>query len=110
MIFLLLLYWRTELVKKSSPDKKSPNPFYLINWFSCYECKGNPSNITLVLNSPEAVNRIVKKYTVVFQAYYKAYTEKYEGRDYNYMIKAQIDDSLLETAMSQVEFLMSLKM
>ena len=110
MIFLLLLYWRAELVKKSSPDKKSPNPFYLINWFANYECKGNPANISVVLSSPESVNRIIKKYTAVFQAYYKAYTEKYAGRDYNYMIKAQIDDALLDTSKSQIEYIMSLNM
>lgn len=110
MIYLLLLYWRAELVKKSSPDKKSPNPFYLINWFAIYECKGNPANISAELSSPETVNKIIKKYTAVFQAYYKAYTEKYPGRDYNYMIKSQIDEAVLETSKSQVEYIMSLNM
>lgn len=110
MINLLLLYLRAENVKKNSADKKSPNPFYLINWFAVYECKGDPAKISENLNSPEAVNRIIKKYTMVFQAYYKAYTGKYLDRDYNYMIKTQIDEDLLETCKSQVEYLLSLNM
>lgn len=108
MIFLLLLYWRVEMVKKASEDKKSPNPFYLINWFAIFECHSNPANISLLLNSPDAVNKIIRKYTAVFQAYYKAYTEKYPGRDYNAMIKGQIDDALLETSKSQVEYILTL--
>ena len=108
MICLLLLYLRVEMVKKNSVDKKSPNPFYLINWFAHYECHSNPANISSVLNSPEAVNRIIKKYTAVFQAYYKAYAEKYPGRDYNTMIKSQIDDALLETSKSQIEYILTL--
>lgn len=110
MVFLLLLYWRAELVKKNSDDKKSPNPFYLVNWFANYECNSNPANISSVLNSPEAVNKIIKKYTAIFQAYYKAYTEKYPGKDYNTMIKSQIDDALLETSKSQIEYILSLNM
>lgn len=51
MIYLLLLYWKAEMIKKNSDDKKSPNPFYLINWFSVYECHGDPANISIVLNS-----------------------------------------------------------
>lgn len=110
MIHLLLLYLRAESVKKNSADKKSPNPFYLINWFATFECKGDPSKISEILNSPEAVNRIIKKYTTIFQAYYKAYTGKYPDRDYNYMIKTQIDEELLETSKSQVEYILSLNM
>lgn len=110
MIYLLLLYWRAEMIKKNSADKKSPNPFYLINWFASYECCGNPANISVVLNSPEAINKIVKKYTTVFQAYYKAYTDKYPGRDYNTMIKSQIDEQLLETSKHQVDYILSLSL
>ena len=110
MICLLLLYWRAEKVKKNSNDKKSPNPFYLINWFATYECHSNPASISLALSSPKAVNDIVKKYTAVFQAYYNAYKEKYPGRDYNTMIKSQIDEGLLDTSKSQVEYILTLKM
>lgn len=110
MIYLLLLYWRAETVKKNSVDKKSPNPFYLINWFATFECKGNPASISPVLNSSEAVNKIIKKYTAIFQAYYKAYSTKYEGRDYNTMIKSQIDENLLEMCKSQVEYILDMNM
>ena len=56
------------------------------------------------------MNKIIKKYTAIFQAYYKAYTEKYPGKDYNTMIKSQIDDALLETSKSQIEYILSLNM
>ena len=110
MIHLMLLYLRAEDIKKNSSDKRSPNPFYLINWFAVFECKNDPSRISEILSSPESVNRVVKKYTTIFQAYYKAYTAKYQDRDYNYMIKAQIEEDLLETCKSQVEYILSLNM
>lgn len=95
---LLMLYLRAEEEKKKSDDGKTPNPFYLINWFSKYECKGDVRNISKHLDTEEKIDSIVKKYILVFKLYYRKWSKKYEekGNDYNTMIKSPIDISLLD--------------
>ena len=88
---LLLLYVRADNEKKKSIDKKSPNPFYLISWFAQYDCDFNPGKISEKLFSAQAVNDIIKKYTMMFKQYYRKWSEKNPGKDYNTMIKAPID-------------------
>ena len=88
---LLLLYLRAENEKKKSKDNKSPNPFYLVHWFAQYECGADPSNISEKLSSYSAVNNIIKKYSMMFKQYYRKWSEKNPGKDYNTMIKAPID-------------------
>jgi hypothetical protein len=88
---LLLLYMRAENEKKKSKDNKSPNPFYLVHWFAQYECGADPSKISEKLSSSNAVNSIIKKYSMMFKQYYRKWSEKNPGKDYNTMIKAPID-------------------
>ena len=88
---LLLLYVRADNEKKKSIDKKSPNPFYLISWFAQYDCDFNPGKISEKLFSAQAINDIIKKYTMMFKQYYRKWSEKNPGKDYNTMIKAPID-------------------
>lgn len=88
---LLLLYLRAEKEKKNSKDNKSPNPFYLVHWFAQYECGSDPSKISEKLSSFRAVNNIIKKYSMMFKQYYRKWSEKNPGKDYNTMIKAPID-------------------
>ena len=90
---LLLLYLRAESEKKKK-DNKSPNPFYLIYWFAHYECDSDPSKISENLSSRNSVNNIVKKYTLMFKQYYRKWSEKNDGKDYNTMIKAPIDTDI----------------
>ncbi len=108
MIYLFLLYLRAEEMKKSSEDKKSPNPFYLIHWFSVFECHDDPANISVALSSKEEIDRIIKKYTLLFRAYYKDYLLKYPGHDYNTMIKSKMDEDLLERVKPLVESLLTM--
>ena len=93
---LLLLYLKADLEKKNSLDKKTPNPFYLISWFAQYECNNDPSKISVRLETQKAINDIVKKYGMMFKRYYRIWTEKNPGKDYNTMIKTPIDIDIQE--------------
>ena len=105
---LLLLYLRAEQEKKKSDGGKYPNPFYLIHCFSRYECKNNPGRIAGLLSDSEKVESLIEKYTLVFRRYYKEWIKKNEGKEYNDMIKAQLDIELLDDAKEQAEDLIEM--
>lgn len=107
LLYLYLLYLRAEAEKKKSEDKKIPNPFYLIYSFAQFECKGNASAISSLLNTEEDTNRIIKKYKVVTTMYYKDWIKKNPGKEYNDMIKSPIDSELLDTAKNNAEIALS---
>lgn len=108
LLYLYLLYLRAEKEKKTSPDGKSPNPFYLIYCFSKYECKGDPSQITSKLSSAEAIDIIVKKYKLTLIRYYKKWVAVNQGKEYNDMIKSQVDNKILDEEKEGAEDLLSL--
>lgn len=103
---LILLYLRAEQEKKT--DGKMPNPFYFINCFARYECKGNPGTISSILNSNEAIDSIVKLYTLTIKQYYKRWTKVNPGSEYNDMIKSVVDYQLLDECKSDAEDLISM--
>lgn len=96
LLCLYLLYLRAEKEKKTSPDGKSPNPFYLIYCFSKYECLGDSSKISAKLSSKDEVDKIVKKYKLTLIRYYKKWVSVNSGKEYNDMIKSQVDKVILD--------------
>ncbi|MDY6073455.1 MAG: AIPR family protein [Eubacteriales bacterium] len=105
---IFMLYTRAEQEKKNNPDGKIPNPFYLVYCFANYECNNDASQISKLLNSPEAINGIIKKYTLVIKLYHKKWVEKNPGHEYNDMIKAAVDLPLLKQCKSDAEDMLSL--
>ena len=106
LFYLVMLYLRAEQEKKS--DGKMPNPFYLINCFARYECKGNPGVISLNLADKDAVDALIKKYTLTIRQYYRKWTKQNPGSEYNDMIKAAVDYTLLDECKTDAEDLIGM--
>ncbi len=109
LLYLYLLYLRAEKEKKNSKDGKTPNPFYFIYCFSKYECQGNISKIASKLATKEDINLIVKKYKMTLHRYYNAWVKKNPGKEYNDMIKSQIDIDILDQEKEAADDMMSME-
>ena len=97
LLDLYLLYRRAEQTKKEKDDSRTPIPYYLIDGFAKYECKGRkPELICEELNSAEKINRIVTLYTGVTKAYTREYQKKY-NIDYNKMIKRIVEYDIFDS-------------
>lgn len=103
MVNLYLLYLRAEKDKNASQDKRVPNPFYLIYCFSRYECQGDPTKISLRLESKDEIDYIMKKYKLTLSKYYRKWKRKNPGKEYNDMIKSQLDMELLDEVKADAE-------
>ena len=98
---LYLLYLRAEQEKKNG-DGKVPNPFYLLYCFAKYEYSTSSQTIDQILKDFDTIDAIVKKYRVVLAIYYKKWA-KNTGKEYNDMIKSNVDLALLDECKSDAE-------
>lgn len=98
---LYLLYLRAEQEKKNG-DGKVPNPFYLLYCFAKYEYSTSSQTIDQILKDFNTIDAIVKKYRVVLAIYYKKWAKK-NGKEYNDMIKSNVDIALLDECKSDAE-------
>ena len=103
---LYLLYLRAEQEKKNG-DGKVPNPFYFIFCFSKYEYMGASESIDQLLNDASSINDMVKKYKAVLSMYYTKWISKNPGKEYNDMIKSDVDIALLDECKTLVEAVMT---
>ena len=104
---LYLLYLRAEQEKKNG-DGRVPNPFYFIYCFSRYEYSGSSLTISQILKDSESIETIVKKYKFVLKRYYDQWAKSNPGKEYNDMIKSNLDISLLDTCKNDVDQLMEM--
>ncbi len=103
IVDLYLLYFRAEQEKKNN-DKIKFNPFQLIYCFSRYTCNnGETDKIHMALGSEEEVNKILKFYMLALNTYYVEWKGKDQGKEYNDMIKSQMDLGLLDKCKEIVE-------
>lgn len=94
LLDLFLLYKRAEIEKKSSGDKRTPIPYYLIDAFAKYECQERKKElISIELSDSAKISKLIKLYTMVCSMYATRY-----GTDYNNMIKREIDYNMLQDA------------
>ena len=106
LLDLYLLYLRAEREKKRSKDGKTPNPFYLIDCFSRYDCNQNPDKIGSNLDDKEKINKIITLYKISFKFYFAKWKKDNNNDDYNKMIKSPIIyDTLSEAVDAQREAL-----
>ena len=95
-IALFLFYMRLEQEKKTSELKISP--FYAINCFSHYSCKGDSSQISEILKDKDSVDRIVKMYNKMVKGYYTKWVHMHpEKSGYNDMVKEPINYSEMDS-------------
>ncbi len=97
MLDLYMLYKRAEQTKKEKKDSRTPIPYYLIDGFAKYECKGrSPKNIVTELSDADKINRIISLYTAVTKAYTREYFKKF-NIDYNKMIKRNVEYDIFDS-------------
>lgn len=103
---LYLLYLRAEQEKKRG-DGKTPNPFYFVYCFARYIYDGSSQSIDQLLCDTTTIDGIVKKYKAVLSMYYSKWASKNPGKEYNDMIKSEVDVALLDECKNEVEVVMS---
>ena len=88
-VALFMLYRRLEQEKKKSEPRISP--FYAINCFSHYSCKGDSSLISKLLTDKESIDKYVKLYNKMIIGYYTDWAKDHpDNPGYNDMVKEPI--------------------
>ncbi len=95
LIRLFLLYKKAEIDKKNSEDQKTPIPYYLIGFIGYFISDKNFRNLNNAIQT--LFNYSKEDFDKIYE-YFKSLTNLYKngyGKDYNIMIKQNIDYSLL---------------
>lgn len=95
---LIFLYKRAERDKKNSDDKKSPSPYYLINFIGRYLKKNgiDPQKFFKNIDSDKLLC-VYDKFKILSNKYMTGYSKKHRGEyEYNFIVKQQIDLDLMD--------------
>lgn len=100
MAKLILLYKRSEKEKRESDDKRSPSPYYLLNFLGYY-LRENKIDLQKFLKSIEIkdLDFVYEKFKTLSSKYIKAFNTEH-GLEYNQIIKQKIDLKLMESALN----------
>ncbi len=103
MIKVYFLYKKAEFDKKASTDKKTPIPYYVVNFISYKVDKSNREEIgnfcRTVFDDKEYFNSIYNLIKKVTTQYRSEYCNK-NNLEYNEMIKNKIDLEILEKSIN----------
>ena len=80
----------------------------MIYCFSKYECQGDATKISTKLTDVNAIDKIIHKYSYALIRYYRKWTKKNTGKEYNDMIKSQLDMEIMEDAIEEANDHMSM--
>jgi len=108
LISLWLLYQRADFEKNSKGEGRMPIPLFLIHCLNKYECEGDPTKISSLIASPEAINRLMNLYRITFVGYFKEWQKNNDGLGYNDMIKKPIDYALMDKSREMALSMMSM--
>lgn len=100
LLEIYLLYLRAEQEKKNSTDGRTPIPLYLIYCFAKYSCDLNSAHVLKELESNEKIEKLIALYKATIQGYSTGWKAKNYDKDYNAMIKASLENQLLDNAYS----------
>ncbi len=100
LLEIYLLYLRAEQEKKNSTDGRTPIPLYLIYCFAKYSCDFNSTHVLKELESNEKIEKLIALYKATIQGYSTGWKAKNYDKDYNAMIKASLENQLLDNAYS----------
>ncbi len=96
MVKLILLYKKSEYDKRNSDDKKSPAPYYLLNFLGCYlDIKEIDKQNFLKTISTEQLVIVYENFADLSSEYYESYKNKH-GLEYNQMIKQKVDIDIMQ--------------
>lgn len=104
---LYLLYLKMDKKKKDSDAGTFPIPYYGLDCFNKYDCRGDFSQILTKLDSKEKVDRLFKMYYMTTYKYTSYYT-KNNNVSYNNMIKQNIEYEKLEECYHDSEEMLEL--
>ena len=104
---LYLLYLKMDKKKKDSDAGTFPIPYYGLDCFNKYDCRGDFSQILTRLDSKEKVDRLFKMYYMTTYKYTSYYT-KNNNVSYNNMIKQNIEYEKLEECYHDSEEMLEL--
>lgn len=98
---LILLYKKSELDKKNSDDKKSPSPYYLLNFIGYYLKEQKIDHQFFLKHiQKDDLFFIYEKFKNLTTKYYKLYKEK-NNLEYNQMIKKEIDINIMNLVLNE---------
>lgn len=101
MIKLILLYKKSEHDKKNSEDKKSPSPYYLLNFLGYYLKSNNIDEQYFLKNvTIESLEIIYENFKILSSKYYELYKRKH-SLEYNQMIKQKVDVKIMEEVLEK---------
>ncbi len=96
MVKLIMLYKKSEYDKKHSEDKKTPSPYYLLNFLGCYlESKNIDKQDFLKNITIENLITVYEGFKILSNKYYEKYKEEYKI-EYNQMIKQKVDIEIMK--------------
>lgn len=96
MVKLILLFKKAEFDRKSSEDKRTPMPYYLLNFIGFYlETQNIDKQEFLKQISKEDLKFVYEKFKPLSSKYTKKYEEKI-GFDYNKMIQQKVDTEIMQ--------------
>lgn len=102
MIRLYFLYKKAEQERLSSPDKRTPIPYYIVGFLGELIGEKSPVNIRKKLNcifdDSRTFLEAYKYLTLITKNYKRTYERDQSPGDYNTMIKRPIDRSILKYA------------
>ena len=98
---LIFLYKRAEKDKKNSDDKKSPSPYYLINFIGHYLRKNDIDIQTFFKNvKSDDLLFVYEKFKILSNKYIESFAEKH-GLEYNAIIKQKIDLDIMNDVLEK---------
>lgn len=98
LIYLFFLYKKAELQKKQSADKKSPVPYYVVDFFSRGCNTQDNLSIETLINKTFTDHKVTNQVYTFIEKWvnaYKRYYMKEHKCDFNTMIKREIDEDIM---------------
>ena len=98
MVKLIVLYKKAEFDKKHSDDRRSPSPYYLLNFLGYYlkeYCRGVSQQDFLKKITIDELIIVYNGFKNLSSKYSEAYQKKY-NLEYNMMIKQKIDIGIMD--------------
>jgi hypothetical protein len=101
MAKIVLIFKKAEKEKKASEDKKTPSPFYLLNFIGYYLRKESINQQTFLKNiTMDELLFVYKKFKKLSTKYIKAFGSKHE-MEYNLIIKQKIDMGIMSSELNK---------
>lgn len=101
IVKLIILYKKAENDKRNSEDKKSPAPYYFLNFIGFYlETLQISKQLFLKLITKEELVVVYNNFKILSSKYSKEYKKTY-NMEYNQMIKQKVDTVIMKNVLDK---------